>query len=417
MALGIFFEMLIFNKVLTLNYGSVSVSKKMMYFVNVVIFISVMLLNIFIQLPYIMTIICFIIYSLLTLLYYGNLLKKLFTIVILIMVGILLEIITGISISAITGKTMSETLNNTGYYIIGVLISKLLIYLALIIIKQIRSDSDGKITKKRLLAFIILPLSTLLVAMYSAELIELASELVKIFVTIGLIFLVFSNFLFLYLYESQMIENEENRKQELINMHLNDMQNHYKELINKYKITNKRFHDIDNKLIVISGMITGNDMVKKEHIEEINELIKDTQGIKFTEIDGLDALLNNKLTKMREKSIVFRQRIYISPEINLNEMSLCLLIGNLLDNAIEACERVENKSEIHLNLKQNEHQLYILVQNDCLDGKINGKTSKQDKYKHGYGIEIIEEIVNSHGGNIIKKQENGKYEVIITLEI
>ena len=105
---------------------------------------------------------------------------------------------------------------------------------------------------------------------------------------------------------------------------------------------------------------------------------------------------------------------------SVSMFDLCIVLGNLIDNAIEANERIDKECrEINLEMRQNGDYLYVKISNP-LNGKLsieNGKikTTKKDTIFHGFGLESIEEIAKKYSGSVTYKQKNDFFIAIVLL--
>ena len=118
-----------------------------------------------------------------------------------------------------------------------------------------------------------------------------------------------------------------------------------------------------------------------------------------------------KLTDCKNKGIEFSCNEF-NENIDIDELDLCNVLGNLLNNAIEACENIEN-SNIKLSLIKNKKLLLISVTNSLETSVINEnknlKTTKSDKKFHGYGIKNIRDIASKYNGKTEFTEENGQF--------
>ena len=104
----------------------------------------------------------------------------------------------------------------------------------------------------------------------------------------------------------------------------------------------------------------------------------------------------------------------------LPDDALIVVLSNLLDNALEACEKISNTSEryILLKAKVNANESILYVENS-IDSPVkisNGRiaTSKKDGLQHGYGLQNILSIVESFGGAYAMHCENKKFVFVIS---
>ncbi len=81
---------------------------------------------------------------------------------------------------------------------------------------------------------------------------------------------------------------------------------------------------------------------------------------------------------------------------------MCSLLGNIFDNAIEACRKVDEASEIYVDIHQRKGYINIIVKNTIqspiLKDNPELRTTKRQKDIHGYGIKAVKDIVERHNG-------------------
>ena len=190
----------------------------------------------------------------------------------------------------------------------------------------------------------------------------------------------------------------------------------------KHKLSNKAVHDLKNQLYAIIARLDSGEI--KYAFEKLNELCSDISNviqISNTGNKALDTLINSKYQKTNEIGIDFSIKCFISTENNIDDMDLCILIGNALDNAIEACERMDGGNEKYIKLKimQIEENLSIELINASDDQGSAEKhafaTMKKEKHLHGFGLKKMHEIVNKYGGFIDYCLKNGVFNLKILI--
>ena len=158
-----------------------------------------------------------------------------------------------------------------------------------------------------------------------------------------------------------------------------------------------------------------------EHTEFLNKLDEDLSKVDTMIKTGnvvLDAILNSKLTLASAKKIKINAKAAVPKELGISEVDLCVIIGNLLDNAIEACERGVEDKFIRCYIGKHKEMLYISVSNS-MGGEVKktGKmffTSKQSSM-HGFGLARIDRITEKYGGYVNRQHEEGVFATEITL--
>ena len=117
----------------------------------------------------------------------------------------------------------------------------------------------------------------------------------------------------------------------------------------------------------------------------------------------LDALLSDKSSIAKEKNIVIKFDGHIN-NINLDSEDLCIIFGNALDNAIEACSQLKTSSnkEINITIRSLNNLLNISITNPISDKPIiiNNliKTTKENRKEHGFGLLSIKKTVEKYNG-------------------
>lgn len=141
----------------------------------------------------------------------------------------------------------------------------------------------------------------------------------------------------------------------------------------------------------------------------------------------VDAILNSKISLATSKNIKVTAKAVVPKELNVSEIDLCVIIGNLLDNAMEACSKydanvhtVHDEPFIRVYIAILKEQLYITVTNSVY-GKIN-KTggsyiSTKNTPSHGFGLIRIDRIVKRYSGYVNRQNEEGVFATEVLLPL
>lgn len=116
--------------------------------------------------------------------------------------------------------------------------------------------------------------------------------------------------------------------------------------------------------------------------------------------------------------------IYIDfiSEIDIKDNDMCVLLANLLDNAIEACEKVEEERRlIYLRIKRQNQMLLIFIKNAIQERETEKreffKTSKKNKELHGLGIKCIDNVIQKYDGHKEYSIQKDNFELYISLPL
>ena len=125
----------------------------------------------------------------------------------------------------------------------------------------------------------------------------------------------------------------------------------------------------------------------------------------------MDALLYQKRKRADEKNIRWECDGQMPKECFINEFDLCVLFGNLLDNALEACGRVEcgKGAFIHIQEKTVKKCFLMEVKNsvDVTEKYVDGFTKKDNPWEHGIGLLNVSDVVHGYNGVLKIESEKG----------
>lgn len=130
-------------------------------------------------------------------------------------------------------------------------------------------------------------------------------------------------------------------------------------------------------------------------------------------------LIISAYERTKLKNICFKWKGRVPENKNLSKNELCELIGNVLDNAVDECERVGENSYVYIKFMVNRDKLLIISENTCQNKNIpyNENMPSSKNAHHGYGMENIKAIVKHHDGNIEWWAEDNIFHIKIIIDI
>ena len=354
-----------------------------------------------------------------SLLYEIKLIKRFVFPVILSALFILTEIFMGLIVTSLTNMTVAQTQENIYFYLQGVIGSKLLVFFTILVFKQFMSSKYTKLSVAMTVTMCILPVAVNVILFAISELmIYNTNKTLSVVMTSGVVAFLLSIIILMYSIEKNISDKVSKIELEYVNNEMENQLLSVNMLIEKYKFSNKNMHDMKNKLLALKGMSSDNLNFKKE-LEEADEILNFAENIVYTGITSLDAILNEKFSIMTALGVKFNNKIAVS-DIKIDEIKIAMLIANLLDNAIEESERllwVVEKCCISIDVVQMENQLHIKVVNNKRNLTHSEVTSKKNKYKHGYGTQIIDNLTKELNGVISREISENEYVVKIMIVI
>ena len=166
-------------------------------------------------------------------------------------------------------------------------------------------------------------------------------------------------------------------------------------------------HDFVNQIQTAYLMIQkgGDTEQAKQLLSDSYERLQDVKLMQYSENPVVNALISAKEQKASANHIIFKARCKAEDINRMEEIDICSLFGNLLDNAIEACLRMSADSEQIIELGMWKKGGYQIVQvSNTYQKEKNGaqlfQTSKKDGVNHGYGMKLIEKICLKYNGEL-----------------
>lgn len=348
--------------------------------------------------------------------YKENIKMRIVSVLIVIVLMDCAEYIVGFTMSLIFRTNVEEVTGTILYYTVGILSSKLLALMIVKLFAHKYKKKDIQVNWKLTTTFLILPVITLTVGV---TIIGASKDYndrgIQLMGAIGEALLVFANLIVFYLFESYGTSLKKQYELES-NEHQMKLEYEYlNEIITRQTISAKEMHDLKNQLYAIRDAIKNDDAKGLEMIEGICKTVNSAQEIKYTTNSAINALINSKKKLMDEKKIKLNCDINVLNFDFIASLDACALLGNLLDNAIEALDKEENKN---VSIKMIEHCNYLSIQisNDSSNLNENLETTKKNKNAHGYGLKNVKEIVEKYQGNLQIKKTEGKFIVSIILK-
>lgn len=184
---------------------------------------------------------------------------------------------------------------------------------------------------------------------------------------------------------------------------------HCDEVENMYRQMRGWRHDYHNHIQTMLAL-TDNPEQLRRYLWTLNDDLTNVDTVLKTGNVMVDAILNSKLSLIKSKQIAVNAKAVVPKELKISEVDLCVIIGNLLDNAMEACLRqAEGESRfIRVYIGVLKQQLYISVTNSTGgDTRKSGRSylSTKGSDGHGFGLQRIDRIAEKYNGFVNRQNE------------
>ncbi len=201
------------------------------------------------------------------------------------------------------------------------------------------------------------------------------------------------------------------------------MEKHWEEVDHMYRQTRGWRHDYHNHIQTMKAYLAMGRLAELE--DYLGELDRDLTSVDTVVKTGnvkMDAILNSKISLAKAKGIRVEAKATVPGTLPFSEVDLSLIIGNLMDNAMEACLKIEEKEKrfIRVYLDVLKGQLYIYVMN-AASGRFQKAGSRYLTTKQGapggFGLMRLDRVVEKYRGYLNRQDETDVFVTEIMLPL
>lgn len=199
------------------------------------------------------------------------------------------------------------------------------------------------------------------------------------------------------------------------------VEKHFAEVENIYQKMRGWRHNYNNHMQVLKAYLAEKKYAEAEAY--IDALSHDLMTVAMTLKTGnimVDAILNSKISLMQSRKIRVDVTVFVPAKLSVSEIDLCILIGNLLDNAMDACMALPEEARfVIVYIKSRGSGLYLSFTNSAgkkLPKQGNRFASVKGE-NHGFGLIRVDDIVKKYGGILTHASEDGGFTTEILLPI
>lgn len=171
-------------------------------------------------------------------------------------------------------------------------------------------------------------------------------------------------------------------------------------------------HDFHHHLQTLKGYIGSGEYERANaYIDELDRKLQSVDTLLKTGNVSLDAILSAKIAQAKNDDISVTVKANVPDKLTITDVELSIIVGNLLDNAIEACKTVETDRFIRLYIAIKGKMLYFSMLNSAgsKQKKLGTLFATKKDGVHGFGLRRAESIIESHGGWCKYNSESGAF--------
>lgn len=195
----------------------------------------------------------------------------------------------------------------------------------------------------------------------------------------------------------------------------------YTTLNHAYSINARLFHDFHNHIGVLRHLLAHNKLEEAiQYLDGLQAPVKEMAHTIWTGDETVDYLINSKAKAAKDSGIKYQAQVEFPRRTNLRSADLCAILGNLLDNALEAARQTpEDKRFVRLTIRRINQMLIIKVENSfsALPVKEDGelKTSKEGNGLHGWGLKSAQTAAEKYDGTVQTSYTGSTFRAVATL--
>ena len=189
-----------------------------------------------------------------------------------------------------------------------------------------------------------------------------------------------------------------------------------------YQVNAKLFHDLHNHIGVLRQFLTHEKYGEAvRYLDELQAPVRNLTAAVWTGDETADYLINSKAAAAEADGIRFQAQVEFPRRTNIRSVDLCAILGNLLDNAIEAARQVENpeRRTVALTIRRIHQMLVIKVENSFAGAPVQEKgelkTTKTEGGLHGWGLKSAQTAAEKYDGMVRAGVSGEVFRAVATL--
>lgn len=344
----------------------------------------------------------------------GKYKKKLFIVVLLYTIWVLVEMITYFCMNFFQIKI-------TQVHIIGAVLSKIIMIISVFSLFNVWKKTNMiNLPNKLYYVLFIIPIGSIYIAAETFFIMNLKNNLVTAMMIFSIllvfniiIFEIYSKLVQFFTFEQE--KTVYTQQLDIISRNTEEQ----KKIMEKF---HEEKHNLVNELIILKHNTESgeyeNVLINLNHIINAYET---KENISCTGNEVIDAIINFKYAIAKEKGIRFVLKIFVPEEMPINQCDIGIVIGNAIDNAIEATsECISSEKIIQIIMGSKKEAFVMIVKNPFeyiikKDKTGNLLSTKEDSFRHGYGVNAIKRVAEKYNGEVVTEMSNKIFSLTVIM--
>lgn len=290
---------------------------------------------------------------------------------------------------------------------ICIIVSHMLLWLCVLIVLAITKRKRTAITLPFLLTLTPGYIAGIIIGLSFCQQVLSGDDRMSVPVLISSIGLLYLNILIILYAEQAKKASDERLQAELAEHHYAMQEQYYEQLRREQEETRAMFHDINKYMQAMRALAS------EANVAEVNKMMAETQELfesLTTVVDVgnsvVSAILNEYQEITKDANIPFDFDVSVPQNLGISAVDLYVLLGNTLDNAIEACQSLPMEERyIRIQMRIYHNILFYQIENPYAKEYLQRSRGKS----HGYGLQNVQKCVEKHDGHMSISQNENKF--------
>jgi len=373
-------------------------------------------IHIFYNTPIVNLLANLVLFYILTLNYSSTLKSRLAAIVYIYTILLSVETVTILISSAVNINKFSKGVDIE--LIMALINSKILSYVVVLALSNFKMvKSRINIPRLHWIAVFVIPIGTLFstfILMTEAD----NNNFIFIFLSIGILFAI--NIFIFYLYDALMKSYQEKMDKQFLQQQNNAYIKQFEIIARSQQNLQLIRHDIKNHIFILQSFLEKNNTEEGlSYLQSVLDSMYYSKEYAKSGNNTVDSILNYKVDEAEKHNIKVDLVLNIPEKLSIKPFDLCVVIGNLFDNAIEATSKLDENRRIEISIELDRNILYINF-NNTYDGNLVYKenrlyTTHEDIENHGFGLISIENAIEKYNGDITIEHTERNFNVSLLM--
>lgn len=306
-----------------------------------------------------------------------------------------------------------------------IIFSKVITFICVLLVnKQFRKKSTEMIADTVWIKFLFFPVFTIITIAAMLMTFHYTENQVQANVLDTIAFGMVIMNVFVYYLINDIVEREAKlHENAILELQVKNQMGMYRSMSENFEIQKQKSHEFKNQILCIESLLQNQEYdVATNYVNKISKSFAQERNVIDTNHVIINAMLNAKYQEAINNQIVFVFRVNDLSRIEMEDEDLVVILANLLNNAIEACEKCRDKRIIKFKFMIEEEMVILSVKNTYSQPVVYAdyeyKTSKVImREEHGVGIKNIIRIVEKYGGEYSIRDENSEFYFSILIPI